>query len=213
MRGPIRLGLAAALLAVGLLGFGSNPASGVVPVDVDGTITIGSNVYDVGGAGGGGGGGGGEPAPCPGSEDLDVTFGTGTWSASGTFVAPFQVGGSANWYQASISILFGSGSVTGSSPSYSLDGQVIWEALLQQVDPTTCATTTLCTVRALTEVVSPSAHTGTLPSPATGDVTELFGDSSVGSGVPIVAVGGSCGVTLSGALVGQHIFADLDLTW
>jgi hypothetical protein len=221
-----RRGLVAVAIALGVLSLSAAPASAAVPTEISGTITAGTNVFDVADE---------EPHPCS-SRNVAVGFAgtatSGTWNASGTIKAPFELSGTQ--YQAQITILNGplplpssGGSYTrtavGPPATYSLSGTLNVQGSVQQLDADgaddiagtedDCAKTNLCVIRSRLIVnTGQSGHTGSLPSPGGTDVTDLVADSDLTGGVRPVVVGGSCPVTISSQIVGQRLLADLALT-
>jgi hypothetical protein len=212
-----RRGLVALATVLGLLALSSSPASAGAPADIVGTVTIGGDeIFEVGG---------GDPHPCA-SDTLDVAFTstsatTGTWAASGTIKAPFTLSASATQYQAEISFLNpgSSGTYTqtsaGPPATWSVAGQFTIQAVIATLNEETCAKTNLCTVRARLIIdATQSEHTGSLPTPASGDTTDLVATTEVTGGIRPVVVAGSCGVTVSSAIVGQSVVINpLQLQW
>jgi hypothetical protein len=225
-RSTARRGLVAVAIAVGLVALSAAPASAEVPTLITGTITAGTNVFDVDDE---------EPHPCS-SRRVAVTFAgtaaSGTWAASGTIKAPFELSGTQ--YQAQITILNGplplpssGGSYTrtstGPPATYGLAGTLNVQGSVQALDTDgaddvegtedDCAKTNLCVIRARLVVdTSQSGHTGTLPTPGFADVTDLVADSDLTGGVRPVVVNGACPVTISSQIVAQRLLADLSLS-
>jgi hypothetical protein len=216
-----RRGLVALAAVVSLFALSAAPAAAGAPDTIVGTITIGGDeVFEVGGP---------NANPC-GSNTIDVVFsGTataGTWSVTGAIKAPFTISSdpSATKYQADISFLAPSGgnyAASGATVTGTLNVQAVIR-LLDKDGPDNvegngddCAKgAAICTVRTRLIVdSSQSSHTGTLPVPAAGDVTDLVASSELTGGVRPVVVSGTCPVTIQGNIVGQSVVAALVLTW
>jgi hypothetical protein len=157
-------------------------------------------------------------SPCEGSTafDVDVDAG-GTYTMTASAKIPFQVSGSASWYQLDLSLIGLTGATwtaTGSPPpDFDLAGTFTWQLVVSQIDTSTCAKSALCTVRFRTVLVPPSGHDGTLPAPGAGDVTTLVGTTEITGGIRPVVTFGTCGVTLQQWFVGQPTTIDLGLLW
>jgi hypothetical protein len=206
-----RRGLVAIAAVLGLFALSSSPAGAGAPADIVGDITIGGDeVFEVGGP---------DENPCA-STNIDVTFSgnatTGTWSVTGSIKAPFTISSdpAQTKYQAEISFLTGSGGAYSASGA-TVTGTLNIQAVIQTLDKDNdCAKVNVCTVRARLIVDSAqSAHNGSLPTPATGDTTDLVASSELSGGIRPVVTSGSCPVTIQGNIVGQSVVTDLVLVW
>lgn len=197
MRTTIRRVVSALATAAVLLAVSVSPAAAVT-VDVEatgGTLLPGApfgRPFELGPDDG--------TAPC---EDKPTTLqlatdtpGAGQWTVTGGFTRFLRLGNppTGPWYQVDYEVLAGTGTYSGSGSPYTLatsgPGHLILRMRIYAVDSDggTCAKDRLlCTV--LGRWVSTSgSFTGTLPSPAIGDVATLSLTTSTTGGLNLAAM-------------------------
>jgi hypothetical protein len=190
------------------------PAAAGSPASITGTITIGTEMFTIDTG----------PTDCV-TPSGDMTFtenpppgdGSGVYTLTLILKIAFQLGGAGQWYQFTFTIIGltnATWSTNGSPPpTYNLTGTVTWEATIELLDPVTCAKTNYCVIRARTVLVAPSGHTGTLPTPATGDTTDIVSDSAVAGGIATTVVLSPCGSTFAAVFIGKRMQTNIQLTW
>jgi len=180
--------------ALALLAVLASPAS-AVSVDMEvggGTLVVAGNTFDLTP-----GPGGGEESPCadnPNTLALNTdTPSAGRWTVTGGFSVSFRLGTppAGPWYKADI-IINGSGTYSGSAPTYTLatasPNHLTFQVRLYEVGVGDCAkdASNLKCIVAGRAVSTSGTFSGTLPSPSVGDSATVSGSTNVAGGLALV---------------------------
>jgi hypothetical protein len=212
-------GLVAIATVLGLMILSAPPASADPPEDVVGSFTVGGDEeLLVGGA---------WANMCE-ARNIDMSFfGTedsGVWDVWGTMWVPFTISSdpSQTKYEAEISFFSSSGGFYDQWWPY-LNGTLNIQIVIRTLEkmgvwwnPLDDCTTSnpICTIRTRLIVdMAQSSHVGTMPTPVTGDTTNLVASTESAGGIRPVVTSGTCPVTIQGGIVGQSVVSTFTLVW